>query len=64
MNAADEFSSTGNTQKLCITTTLCNVQAMLGQPLNIGTLVADTPRILSSKFSADPSLIFPDASSG
>ncbi|KAB5588855.1 hypothetical protein CTheo_7698 [Ceratobasidium theobromae] len=39
---------TGNTQKLCITTTLCNVQAMLGQPLNIGTLVADTPRILSS----------------
>jgi hypothetical protein len=42
--------STGN-QKLCITTTLSNEEAMLGQPLNIGTFVANLPTILSSRFS-------------
>ncbi|KAF8595701.1 hypothetical protein BDV93DRAFT_611287 [Ceratobasidium sp. AG-I] len=35
-------------QKLCITTTLSNQEAMLGQPLNIGTLVANLPTILHS----------------
>ncbi|KAF8599172.1 hypothetical protein BDV93DRAFT_609426 [Ceratobasidium sp. AG-I] len=35
-------------QKMCITTTLSNVENMLGQPLNIGTLVAQLPTVLRS----------------
>ncbi|KAG8695781.1 hypothetical protein FRC09_008933 [Ceratobasidium sp. 395] len=37
---------TGNDQKLCITTTLNNTEAMVGQPLNIGTLIAEMPGVL------------------
>ncbi|KAG8742335.1 hypothetical protein FRC12_015391 [Ceratobasidium sp. 428] len=37
---------TGNDQKLCITTTLNNTEAMVGQSLNIGTLIAEMPGVL------------------
>ncbi|CAE6519711.1 unnamed protein product [Rhizoctonia solani] len=40
--------STGQGQGLCITTTLTDLQDMTGEPLNIGTLVAKTPTVLSS----------------
>ncbi|ELU37051.1 hypothetical protein AG1IA_08925 [Rhizoctonia solani AG-1 IA] len=38
--------STGAGQNLCITTTLTEIQDMMGAPLNIGTLVAKTPQAL------------------
>jgi len=37
-----------SSQDLCMTTTLSNEEAMLGQPLNIGTFIAHLPSILSS----------------
>ncbi|CAE7176108.1 unnamed protein product [Rhizoctonia solani] len=40
--------STGQGQGLCITTTLTDLQAMSGEPLNIGTIVAKTPSVLNS----------------
>ncbi|KAF8737272.1 hypothetical protein RHS02_06152, partial [Rhizoctonia solani] len=40
--------STGAGQNLCITTTLTEIQDMMGAPLNIGTLVAKTPQALNS----------------
>ncbi|KAG8740228.1 hypothetical protein FRC10_004568 [Ceratobasidium sp. 414] len=41
---------TGYNQALCITTTLSKIEAMVGQPLNIGTLVAETPGVLRSRY--------------
>ncbi|CAE6353576.1 unnamed protein product [Rhizoctonia solani] len=40
--------STGQGQGLCITTTLTDLQDMTGEPLNIGTLVAKTPTVLTT----------------
>ncbi|CAE6459658.1 unnamed protein product [Rhizoctonia solani] len=40
--------STGQGQGLCITTTLTDMQNIIGEPLNIGTLVAKTPQALTS----------------
>ncbi|KAG9096852.1 hypothetical protein FRC06_008266 [Ceratobasidium sp. 370] len=48
---------TGNNQALCITTTLTKMEEMVGQPLNIGTLVAETPGVLRNHNISVPSNI-------